>query len=86
MKLGPVTKERETRETKQCQKHLTMTPCRKIVTSLSFFGFLVNLWQSRGRIVDKKFAKAMFSVIVTFSLMKTENITKISNRALTLLL
>ena len=54
-----------TREIKPRQKILAMTLCREIVTSLSFFGFLANLEQSRGRIPDTEHAKVMFSVIVT---------------------
>ena len=54
---------------------MTMTPCRKIVTPLSFFGFLANLEQSRGRIPDTKFAKITFQLIVTFCIKKTENRT-----------
>ena len=49
-----------TRETKKRQKNLTLTSCRKIVTSLSFFGFLANLEQSGGRIPDTESAKVMF--------------------------
>ena len=45
-----------------------MTSYMKVVTSLSFFGFLTNLEQSRGRIPDTGSAKIMFSVIVTVSL------------------
>ena len=56
--------------------------CRKIVTSLSFFGFLANLEQSGGRIPDTESAKVMFSVIVTFYLTKTENRTKKSRTQL----
>ena len=65
-----------TRETKKRQKNLTLTSCRKIVTSLPFFGFLANLEQSRGRIPDTESAKVKFSVIATFCLTKTENRTK----------
>ena len=43
MKLGPVTKL-DKRNT-ATSKNLTMTLCRKIVTSLSFFRFLANLEQ-----------------------------------------
>ena len=57
---------------------MTLTSCRKIVTSLSFFGFLANLEQSGGRVPDKESEKVMFSVIVTFRLTRTEIITKIS--------
>ena len=41
MKLGPVSKI--DKRNKKTSKNLEMTPCRKIVTSLSFFGFLANL-------------------------------------------
>ena len=74
MKLGPVTKL--DKRNKTTSKNLTLTSCRKIVTSLSFFGFLANLEQSGGRIPDTESAKVMFSVIVTFCLTKTENKTK----------
>ena len=74
MKLGSVTKI-DTRN-KITSKKLTMTSCQKIVTSLSFFGFLANLEQSGGRIPDTESAKVMFSVIATFCLTKTENRTK----------
>ena len=46
------------------------------MTPLSFFGFLTNLEQSGGRILDIESAKVMFSVIVPFCLAKTENRTK----------
>ena len=55
-----------------------MTSCRKIMTSLSFFGFFANLEQSGGRIPDTESARVMFSVIGTFSLTETENRTKTS--------
>ena len=55
-----------------------MTSCRKIMTSLSFFGFLANLEQSGGWIPDTESARVMFSVIGTFSLTETENRTKTS--------
>ena len=71
MKLGAVINL--TRATTARQKILTMTSCRKIVTSLSFFGFLANLEQSGGRIPGTESAKVMFSVKVTFFLTKTEN-------------
>ena len=41
MKLGPVTKL--DKRNKTTSKNLKLASCRKIVTSLSFFGFLVNL-------------------------------------------
>ena len=74
MKLGAVTKV--DRRNKITSKKLTMTSCQKIVRSLSFLGFLVNMEQSESRIPDTESAKVMFSVIVTFFLTKTENRTK----------
>ena len=74
MKLGPVTELDKTNKT--TSKKMTITSYRKIVASLSFFGFLANLEQSGGRIPDTESAKVMFSVIVTFCLTKTENKTK----------
>ena len=74
MELEPVTKL--DKRNKTTSKKLTLTPCRKIMTSFSFFGFLTNLEQSGGRIPDTESAKVMFSVIVTFCLTKTENRTK----------
>ena len=59
-----------------------MMSCRKIVMSLSFFGFLANLEQSGGRIPDTESAEVMFSVTVTFGLTKTENRTKKSLKQL----
>ena len=53
-----------------------MTSSWKIVTSLSFFGFLANLERSGGRIPDTEFAEVMFLVTVPFCLTKTENRTK----------
>ena len=41
-----------TLQEKQRQKKLTMTSCRKIVTSLPFFHFAANLEQSGSRIPD----------------------------------
>ena len=49
MKLGPVTKL--DKRNKTTSKKLTLTSCRKIVTSLSFFRFLANLEQSVGLIL-----------------------------------
>ena len=74
MKLGPVTKP--DKRDKATSKKLTMTSCQKIVTSLSFFGFLTNLEQSRDWIPDIESAKVMFSVIVTYFLTTPENRTK----------
>ena len=55
MKLGPVTKL--DKRNQATSKKLTLTSCRKIMTSLSFFGFLANLEQSAGRIPDTESAK-----------------------------
>ena len=81
MKHGPVTKLDKRNKTRQ--KNLTMTSCRKFVTSLSFFRFLANLEQFWGRIPDTECAEIMFSVIVTFFLqrLKTElkNLTQFSH-------
>ena len=74
MKPRPVTKPDKTN--KATSKKLALTSCQKIVTSLSFFGFLANLEQSRGRIPVTESAKVMFLVIGTFCLTKTENRTK----------
>ena len=49
-----------------------MTSCRKIVTSLSFFGFLTNLEQSGGPIPDTESAEVMFAITVTFVSQKLE--------------
>ena len=74
MKIGPVNKL--DKRNKKTSKKLTLTSCRKIVKSLSFFGFLANLEQSGDRNPDTESAKFMLSVIVTFCLTKTENRTK----------
>ena len=76
MNLGPVINL--TREIKPRQKNLTMTACRKIMTSLPFFQFLANLEQSGSRIPDVQSIKIIFSLIVTFCPKKTEIRTKIS--------
>ena len=73
MKLGPVTKL--DKRNKTTSMTLAMTLCRQIVKSLSFFGFLANLEQSRGRITETA-AEVMFSVTATFCITKTENRTK----------
>ena len=49
MKLGPIAKLDERK--KNMSKKLTS--CQKIVTSLSFFQFMVNLEQSRSWIPDE---------------------------------
>ena len=75
MKLGPVYKI--DKRNKTTSKRLMMTSCRKIVTSLSFIGFLANLEQSGGQIPDTESAKSIFSFIVTFCLTKIK--TKLKN-------
>ena len=75
MKLGPVPKLDKEKQN-SLKKKLTMTSCRKIVTSLSFSRFFANLEQSGGRTTDTESAKAIFLVIVTFCLTETENRTK----------
>ena len=74
MKHGPVTKL--DKKNKTTSKNLMLTSCRKIVTSLSFFGFLANLEQSGGWLPETESAKVMSSVKVAFCLTKTENRTK----------
>ena len=51
-----------------------MTSCRKVMTSLSFFGFLANLERSGGWIPEAESAKFMFSLTVDFCVTKNENI------------
>ena len=72
MKLGPLTKL--DKRNKTTSKKLTMTSCRKVMTSKSFFGFLTNLERSRGWIPDTESAKFMFSLTVDFCVTKNENI------------
>ena len=50
MKLGPVTELDERNKTPS--KILTMTSCPKFMTSLSFYRFMANLEQPKGRITD----------------------------------
>ena len=64
------------KKTRQRQKSLTMTSCRQIVTSLSFFQFMTNSKQSVGGNQDVWSVKLIFSLTVTFYLTKTENRTK----------
>ena len=63
-----------TREKKQRQKNdaIMSENCDVIVV----FGFLANLEQSGGRIPETESTKAMFSLIIIFFLIKTENRTK----------
>ena len=73
MKFRPVTKlDKRNKGTSKKSDY----SCQKIVMSLPFFGFLAYLEQSGGQIQDTESAKAMFSVIVTFCLTKTEKRTK----------
>ena len=62
MKLGPVAK------LDKSKKNLTLTSCREIVTSLSFFRFMANLQPST------------FSLTLTCHVTKTENRIKKSLR------
>ena len=45
MEIGPVTKLDN--RNKETQYNLTMTSCHRIATTLSFFGILANLEQSK---------------------------------------
>ena len=74
MKLGPVTKP--DKRNKTTSKKIDDDVCRKIETSLSFFGSLANLEQSRDPVPDTEPSKVVFSVIITFCLTKTGNRTK----------
>ena len=53
-----------------------MTSCQQIVTSLSFFQFMVHWEQSGGWIPDAWRVKLIFSLKVTFYLTKSEDRTK----------
>ena len=61
---------------KTTSKNLTMTSCRKIVTSLSFFQFMAKLKLSGSRIPDAQSEKLRLLLIATFYLTKTERRTK----------
>ena len=53
IKLGPVIKldkRNKKQKQQQQQQQKAMTPCRQIVTSLSFSRFMTNLEQSKSRI------------------------------------
>ena len=50
--------------------------CRQIEIPLPFFQLMANLEQSGGSISDAWFVKLTFSLIVTFSLTKSENRSK----------
>ena len=58
-KLGLVTKL--DKRNKTTSKKIDVDVMSEIVTSLSFFGFLANLEQSEGQILDTKSAKDVFS-------------------------
>ena len=75
MKLAPVTNLHK-RNTANVKEKLTMTSCQQIVTSFSFFRFMVNLEQSASRIPEVWSVKLIFSLIAIFYLTKTENKTK----------
>ena len=53
-----------------------MTLCRKIITSLPYFQFTVNLEQYGSRIPGEQFIKLTFSLNLTLYLAKTENRTE----------
>ena len=53
-----------------------MISCWQIVKSLSFFQFIVNLEKFVSQIPDTWSVKVIFSLIVAFYLIKTENRTK----------
>ena len=74
MKLGPVTKPDQ--RNKATSKRITITSCRQIVTSQSFFRFVASFEQSRGWIPDAQSVKLTFSFTLTFSLTKTKNRNK----------
>ena len=74
MKLGPVTKINK-RNTARSKK-LTLTPCRQIAMSLSFFQFMTSLEQSGSLILNAVFVKLTFSLTVNFYISKNENNTR----------
>ena len=74
------------KKNKTTSKKMTMTSCRKIVMSLSFFRFMANLEQSGSRIPDTLSVKLTFSLTATVYLSKTENRTKVSPTQLSKLL
>ena len=53
-----------------------MMSCRQIVTSLSFFRFMVNFQPSESRILNVWSVKLKFSLTITFYLAKPKNRTK----------
>ena len=60
--------------------------CQQIATSLSLHWFMANFEQSHSRILDAWSVKRPFSLLITFCLTKTENITNKCNKALIKLL
>ena len=74
MKPGIVTK-RDKRNTKTSKK-IKMMLRRHIVTSLSFFQFMVNLQPSGSRILDAWTKKIIFSSTIFFYLKTDANKTK----------
>ena len=74
MKLGPVTKL--DKKNSVTPKKVTMMSCRQIVTSLSFFRFMVNFQPSESRILNAWSIKLTFSLTITFYLGKPKNRTK----------
>ena len=73
MELGPETKL--DKRNKTTSKKLTLTSCRKIVTSLSFSDFW-PIWSSLEARFRTESLQAIFSVIVPFCLTKPKNRTK----------
>ena len=71
MKLGSVTKL-DTRNTKTSKKFSNYV-FQQIVTSLSFFIFMVNLQSSENWIPDVWFIKSKFSLTITFCFTKPAN-------------
>ena len=82
MKLGSVTKldKRHKKTSRKVDVDVMSENCDVIV----IFGFLANLKQSGGWILNTESAKVTFSVIVIFCLTKTENRTKKSLTQLSL--
>ena len=74
MELEPVT-ETDMRN-KATSKKIDVDVMSEDYDVIVIFLFLANLEQSGGRIPDTESAKVLSSVIVTFCLTKTENITK----------
>ena len=74
MKRGQVTKL--DKRNKTTSKKFEMTSCWKIMTSLPFFQFTINLEQSGSWILDAYSVKLIFPLKITFYLRKTENRTK----------